>query len=209
MGIITALEPQKRKKNRLNIFVDGEFAVGLSRDIVFKESLEVGEEISPQKLEQLIKENELDKILVKVYRFLSYRPRSEKEIRDYLAKKKTSPLLTSLVIRTLEEQKYLDDREFTQWWVDQRIKFRPVGERVLKAELSQKGISKEIVEEVVSCQLSVTSSRDLALKAAKKKLHRCKGLDQTEFRRKMGAFLARRGFDWETIREVTEKIFNF
>lgn len=206
MGIITALEPQKKKKNRVNIFVDGEFAVGLSQDIVFKNRLKAGKEISSQQLEQLVKENELDKILLKVYRFLSYRPRSEKEIRDYLAKKKTSVLLTALVIKTLEKQKYLDDKEFASWWVDQRMQFRPVGEWVLKAELLQKGISKKIIEEMVNGQWSIVNSQDLALKAAKKKLRRYKGLDQIEFRRKMGNFLARRGFDWETIKEVTEKI---
>lgn len=206
MGIITALEPQKKKKNRVNIFVDGEFAVGLSQDIVFKNRLKAGKEISSQQLEQLVKENELDKILLKVYRFLSYRPRSEKEIRDYLAKKKTSVLLTVLVIKTLEKQKYLDDKEFASWWVDQRMQFRPVGEWVLKAELLQKGISKKIIEEMVNGQWSIVNSQDLALKAAKKKLRRYKGLDQIEFRRKMGNFLARRGFDWETIKEVIEQL---
>lgn len=206
MGIITALEPQKKKKNRVNIFVDGEFAVGLSQDIVFKNRLKAGKEISSQQLEQLVKENELDKILLKVYRFLSYRPRSEKEIRDYLAKKKTSVLLTALVIKTLEKQKYLDDKEFASWWVDQRMQFRPVGEWVLKAELLQKGISKKIIEEMVNGQWSIVNSQDLALKAAKKKLRRYKGLDQIEFRRKMGNFLARRGFDWETIKEVIEQL---
>lgn len=206
MGIITALEPQKKKKNRVNIFVDGEFAVGLSQDIVFKNRLKAGKEISSQQLEQLVKENELDKILLKVYRFLSYRPRSEKEIRDYLAKKKTSVLLTALVIKTLEKQKYLDDKEFASWWIDQRMQFRPVGEWVLKAELLQKGISKKIIEEMVNGQWSIVNSQDLALKAAKKKLHHYKGLDQIEFRRKMGNFLARRGFDWETIKEVIEQL---
>lgn len=203
MGIITSIEPQKRKKDRVNVFVDGEFAVGLSPDIVFKEGLKVGKEISSQKLAQLIRENELDIILAKVYKFLSYRSRSEKEIRDYLVKKKVSTFLADLVIKTLKKQNYLDDKEFACWWVEQRVKFHPVGERVLKAELFQKGIKKEIVEEVVSCQS--LSPRDLALKAARKKYNRYKGLDQAEFRRKMGSFLARRGFDWETIKEVVDK----
>lgn len=209
MGIITAIEPQKRKKSRANVFVDGEFAVGLPLDIVLKENLKVEKEISSKKLEQLIKENELDKILAKVYKFLSYRPRSEKEIHNYLAKKEISTLLASLVIKTLQKQKYLDDKEFARWWVEQRIKFRPVGERILRAELLRKGIKKEVVEEMVNGQWSMVNGQKLALRAVKKKLHHYKGLNRTEFRQKIGSFLARRGFDWETIKEVTEKISNF
>jgi len=205
VGVITAIEPQKRKKDRLNVFVDGEFAVGLSPEIVFKEGLKVGQRISSPKLKKLIKENELDKVLNKVYKFLSYRPRSEKEITDYLFKKKANPFLTALVIETLKRQKYLDDREFALWWVEQRLKFHPVGKHVLRKELFKKGINKEIVDEVVSCQLSVVSLRNLALKIAQKRALRYKA-DPTELRRKMGSFLARRGFDWETIKEVVDKI---
>jgi len=205
VGVITAIEPQKRKKDRLNVFVDGEFAVGLSPEIVFKEGLRVGQRISSPKLKKLIKENELDKVLNKVYKFLSYRPRSEKELTDYLFQKKASPFLTELVIETLKRQKYLDDKEFALWWVEQRLKFHPVGKHVLRKELFKKGINKEIVDEVVSCQLSVVSLRNLALKIAQKRALRYKA-DPTELRRKMGSFLARRGFDWETIKEVVDKI---
>lgn len=206
MGIITALEPQKRKKGRVNVFIDGEFRVGLSLEICLKNGLQVGKRVSPERLEKLIKENELDQILAKVYKFLSYRPRTEKEISDYLTKKEAGPLLTDLVIKTLKKQKYLDDREFARWWIEQRTRFRPRGKRVLRAELFKKGISQEIIEEALDLDFSTLSSKELALKAIEKKLPAYKKLGWQESRRKVGAFLARRGFDWETIKTILEEM---
>ena len=111
-----------------------------------------------------------------------------------------------MVIKKLERQKYIDDFEFARWWVEQRIEFRPVGEEKLRAELFQKGVRKEIIEEVIKSQIPKPKSQNLAFKVAKKILSRYKGLSQAEFRRKMGSFLARRGFDWETIKETVDRI---
>lgn len=208
MGVITALEPQKRKKDRVNVFVDGDFAVGLSLEVALKNGLKVGRKISSKELEELIQENELDQILAKVYRFLSYRPRSEKEIADYLAEKKVGPLLADLVIKTLKRQKYLDDEEFARWWVEQRVQFRPRGKWVLRAELLKKGIDEEVIKKTLKSHLSGLDAKELALKAVRKKLERYRGLDRREWRRKMTAFLARRGFDWETIKTVLEEVRN-
>jgi len=205
VGVVTDLKVQKRK-GRVNLFIDGKFALGLPLEIVCKERLSVGQRISPQKLENLAKENELDKILNRVYRFLSYRPRSKKEIERYLAKIGAGEVVANLVINKLEKQKYIDDFEFARWWVEQRIEFRPVGEEKLRAELFQKGVRKEIIEEVIKSQIPKPKSQNLAFKVAKKILPRYKGLSQAEFRRKMGSFLARRGFDWETIKETVDRI---
>ena len=205
MGVVTDLKVQKRK-GRVNLFIDGKFALGLPLEIVCKERLSIGQRISPQKLENLAKENELDKILNRVYRFLSYRPRSKKEIERYLAKIGAGEVVANLVIKKLEKQKYIDDFEFARWWVEQRIEFRPVGEEKLKAELFQKGVRKEIIEEVIKSQIPKPKSQNLAFKVAKKILSRYKGLSQAEFRRKMGSFLARRGFDWETIKETVDRV---
>ncbi len=206
MGVVTALEPQKRKKDRVNVFIDGEFGVGLSLEVALKNGLKVGKKVSSEKLEELIRENELEKAMVRVYKLLSYRPRSEREISDYLAKKKTGPLLTKLVIATLKKQKYLDDEEFARWWVDQRSRFRPRGKRALRGELIKKGVSREIIDQVFQSELADRDLQDLALKAARKKQARYRDLDQQEFRKKMTAFLARRGFNWETIKTVLAKI---
>jgi regulatory protein len=206
MGVITALEPQKRKRDRVNVFVDGEFIIGLSLEVALKNKLQVGRKISARELERLIQGNELDQILAKVYRFLSYRPRSEKEILDYLARNEIGPLSTDVVIETLKRQKYLDDEEFARWWVEQRTKFRPRGKRILRAELFKKGISEEVIEETLASQLPDSEVKELVLKAAQKKQLHYRGLDQQEFRRKTTAFLARRGFDWETIKEVLDEL---
>ena len=86
------------------------------------------------------------KLLNKTYRFLSYRQRSIKEVDDYLAKKKASSLDSKRIINKLKEQKFLDDELFAKLWIESRNKFKPRATRIIKFELKQKGIDKELIE---------------------------------------------------------------
>lgn len=203
MGVITDLKFQK-KKDRVNLFVDGKFALGLPLEIVYKAKLSIGRKISRRRLEKLAQESGLEKVLNKVYRFLSFRPRSRKEIERYLRGKKVGEVFKNLVIRQLERQGYVDDWKFACWWVEQRIEGRPVSKEILKRELFQKGISPKISSKIIQSLLPPPNL--LALKVAQKKAERYKDLPLAELRRKLTRILARRGFDWETIKETVDKI---
>ncbi|MFH1841099.1 MAG: regulatory protein RecX [Candidatus Shapirobacteria bacterium] len=122
----------------------------------------------------------------KVTRFLSFRPRSEKEVADYLVRKKI-PL--GPIIKKLKRLKLLDDREFARWFLEQRASFKPKGKMALKQELYQKGIARELVEELLAEVDEASEARKIM---EKKKL----------LPEKMMALLARRGFSWETIKDV-------
>lgn len=122
----------------------------------------------------------------KVLHFLSFRPRSEKEIRDYLTKKKVDP--DSFITR-LKHLKLLDDREFVQWLLDQRASFKPKGKKALRQELFQKGIARELVDELLADVDEIAEAEKILVK---KKLPPDK----------MTAYLARRGFSWSTIKTV-------
>lgn len=136
-------------------------------------------------------------------RFLSYRPRSEKEIRDFLKKKKIEPPIISKIIKKLKEQNFINDEEFTKWWIEQRQRNKPRGMRVIKMELKQKGISDELI---TNCQLLITNQLELAKKALEKKVKSYRNLPREKAYRKLSQFLLRRGFDWDTVKDVIDEV---
>ena len=147
---------------------------------------------------------DFQKILDKVYRFLSLRPRSEKEVADYLKKREISPSDFEKIFKILKEQKLVDDWEFAKWWLEQRETFKPKGKIALKAELKQKGIAEEIIEKA----LAQIDEESLAKEALAKKAKNYRKLPPEEFFRKISQFLSYRGFSWQTIEKVAKKFKN-
>jgi len=207
---ITSIEPQKKKKNRFNVFLDGQFAFGIDENTLVKNRLKVGQILAKNQLQKLIKETIIGKLMDQSLRFLSYRPRSEKEIVTYLVQKiartenikyqeaKQSPLIDT-VIRKLKRYKYLDDRQFAKWLVNSRIKSGSRSPFFIKQELISKGISKETIGVVLG---RYPDQRVLARRAVEKKLKKWQGLSQIDLKKKIYAYLAGRGFDFQTIKEV-------
>lgn len=206
MPRVTKISPQKRKK-RVNIFIDEKFAFGIDLEILAKYDLRVDQELSHQEIEKIIKEGEFIKIYDKVLRFLSFRPRSAKEIKDYLYKKGVGLETQKMVIKKLKEKKLLDDWQFALWWLEQRTTFKFSGRRLLVAELIKKGVRREIIDQVLVKKITNSLERKLAIKAAQKKLPSYQKLSPLEFRQKMSAFLLRRGFSWEVTKEVIDESF--
>lgn len=206
MPQITDIKPQKRKQ-RFNVYVDGKFSFGLDADTLVKSGLKINQEISQEEIEKLVKENEFVKVYDRVLKFFSFRPRSEKELRDWFKKKQVGEETQKLIYQKLKHLNYLNDEEFTKWWIEQRTTFRPSGSRLLALELRQKGVPREIIDKllITNYELLITE-RAQALKIAQKRWERLKGLPHREAREKLGAFLARRGFSWETIKEVLSEI---
>lgn len=158
-----------------------------------------------------------EKYLNKAFHFLSYRPRSEKEIRDKLLMKKAPQDILERVIASLKENNFLDDRKYARWFMENRLRFNPKGLRIIKMELKQKGVDREIIDEAIkilestrdenqedpSTSLSEKTSVDFesAKKLVEKKLPRYKDLEKQQIYQKLGAFLARRGFGWDIIKK--------
>ena len=141
-------------------------------------------------------------------RFLSYRPRSEKEIRVNLQRKKAEPSIIKKVIAKLKEQKFLNDEEFAKWWGESRSRFKPRSSRLVKLELKQKGISRETIDKMIYDLRLTINDLEQAKKLVEKRIERVRNLSKQEIYQKLGGFLARRGFDWETIKQsIDELIF--
>lgn len=143
----------------------------------------------------------------KALKFLSYRPRSEKEVRDNLLKKKATDTTADLIITKLKEQRFLDDKEFTKWWIEQRTLIKPTGLRVIKMELKQKGIDRELVDEILqNSEDLVHDELEMARKLVEKKIDKLRNLDRQKIYQKLGGFLSRRGFDYDTIKKAIDEM---
>lgn len=149
------------------------------------------------------KANEFDQFYDRVLKFLSFRPRSEKEIKDFLQRKKVKADLQEQILEKLRRQNLINDEEFTRWWIEQRTSFKPMGKRAMIMELRRKGIPNALI---TNYQLPMTNEVALAKKAAEKKVRLYKNLPPLELKRKLSAFLARRGFSWETIEETIDEM---
>lgn len=200
MSLITAIKPQKNKK-RFNIFIDGKFSLGLDVDTLVKEGLKENQEISSQDIEKLVKENEFQKLLDKALRFLSYRPRSEKEILDFLVRKQAGEETSKMVMVRLKDLEMVDDKAFSDWWVEQRKTFRPKGERGLKTELIKKGVNKELIKKATD---GTINEELLARESLKRKMETFKKFPPEKYRQKIVSFLAYRGFSWDTIKKILD-----
>ncbi|MBI4035487.1 RecX family transcriptional regulator [Candidatus Daviesbacteria bacterium] len=209
---ITQVEPQKKNPKRFNIFLDGEFAFGVDEDLVVNRRLVVGKVISPEDLEKILFEAEVGKLMERMYRWFALRQHSEKEVRDYFKiknleakvkeKEEISELTIDALVETLKRKGMVNDLEFAKAWVQARRKSKQKGIRAIKAELYQKGIDKEIIEEVISEQLRVNSEEELAKQALGKKLKYWKNLDPKKLYQKSIEFLLRKGFDYEIARKI-------
>ncbi len=158
---------------------------------------------------------DFEKFYDKALRFLSYRPRSEKEVKENLQKKSfgrrsgPSESTIELIIKKLREQKFLNDREFTRWWIEQRTLVKPTGRRLIKFELKRKGIDKELIDEIFDeLENIVQDELEMARKLVQRKINKYKGLDRQKIYQRLGGFLSRRGFDYDTIKKSIDEFIS-
>jgi len=167
-----------------------------------------------------------DALYTRVLQYLNIRLRSEKEIRDYIQKQLKKPkvakyiqedfvTLTNRLITRLKTAKFLDDMQFALWFIRSRTSFKPKGKRLIRLELLQKGISKDLIEEAFvefdrDQVQHAEEARDevvLAKELLEKKRRKYEGMEKQERFNKAGSMLARRGFDLDTIKQAIDSVF--
>lgn len=199
---ITALKVQKRNQQRVNVYLDGEFAFGLAR--ITAAWLSVGQVLSEEKIAQLQAEDELEKYYQRALRLLNYRPRTETEISQYLQKKSASEDIIGIVLNRLKTSGLVDDERFAQTWVENRTELRPRSRRALVYELRQRGVSDEIIQD----SIDQMNDGDLAYQAALRRARRITSLDWNEYRQKMLRYLAQRGFNYDVSDEAARRVWD-
>ncbi|MBA2396624.1 MAG: RecX family transcriptional regulator [Ktedonobacteraceae bacterium] len=206
---ITSLQTQATNPDRINIFADEQFLLGVNALIVLQMGLEVGQDLSPTLLDQLRSEEALQKAVDRALNYLSFRPRSREEVKRYLRRKETPAELIGSVMERLDRLDLVNDRAFASFWIESREHFSPRGSRALKNELRMKGVEREVTDELVNDD----KDEERALNAGKKKafsLVRIPGIDYATFRTRLGSFLQRRGFGYEitarTVRNLWQEL---
>jgi len=202
MRKITAIEVQKKTHNRVNIHLDGEFAFGLAR--IVAAWLKVGQELSEEKIEQLLTADARERAYQQAMLFLSYRARSESEIRRNLRKHEIPEAVIEETLARLRQDGLANDKEFASAWVENRNTFRPRSRRMMTLELRQKGLD----EEAIHSAMENVDDEASAYEAAQKRAVRFKGMEWNDFRKKLSEFLARRGFSYSVIAPVVTRIWN-
>jgi len=200
MGVVTTLEVQKRNKERVNVYLDGEYAFSLT--LLEAVKLRKGHTLTESEIAALRGEDEIVRAVDRAARFLSFRPRSIAEVQRNLSQHDTPEPVIELAIERLRLMGYLDDEAFARYWLENRTTFKPMGPMALRYELRQKGIADSVINAV----LEAVDADDSAYRAAHAKALRMRGLSRQAFKNKLGSFLQRRGFNYGTSRDVIEQL---
>ena len=199
--IITALEPQKNDPQRINVYIDYQFAFGISRFV--GAWLKKGEQLDENRIQLLLDKDLYEKALQKALHFIAFQPRSEKEIRAKLAKYGFEEGVIERVLNELIEKRYLDDARFARDWVESRSQSKPRSRRFYLYELKNKGISETAIQQAIE---TAPEDAELAYALGVKYLNRFSNLDNAEFAKKMQGVLARRAFSYDVIKETINQL---
>ena len=189
---------------RANIYLNGKFAFSLDNEVVLKENLKVDQELTSSEVDLLTRSDRFQRCLNSAFQFLSYRPRSESEIRDRLRKHGYEKEEIDRTVDQLKRLSLVDDVAFAEYWKDNRNSFRPRGQGMLKVELKRKGIESDVIDRVIE---DVDDS-DNAYRAAISKARTLPVTDYLEFRRKMVGYLQRRGFNYGVINNTVKQVWH-
>jgi len=202
---ITLIEPQKKRKDRYNIYIDGEFRFGLDEGVVARFGLYEKKEISEKEIEQIEKEEVVAKAFNAAANFLRARERSEKEIRNKLRTKEYSENIIEKVLEKLKELNLVDDKRFAEMFVRDRMKLKPKGKKSLEIELKQKGIDNKIILEVLDHLINSESEKELLERVLEKAKKKYGDLSVLENKQKIVRYLISRGFSYDLINSNLEK----
>lgn len=199
---ITKIEAQKRRRDRVSVYLDDQYAFGLDAELVLKFGLKEGGCLTQEQINQLLLHDERKRAKDRALRFLVYRARSEKEIVDKLSSLGYEQRTIEWVLSELKRLGFVNDLEFALSFSRSKMVTKPMGQRLLHQELQKKGVSREIIDKVMDEIYKENDPLQIARALAEKRKKQYKDLDQHKLRKRICDFLFRRGFDWEIIQEV-------
>jgi regulatory protein len=203
MRKITALRVGRGRGKRVNIFLDGKFAFSLEAEVVAKEGLQVEQVLSDEQIEALAGSDHFHRCLNAATLYLSYRLRSESELRERLHRRGFDGDTLEAVITRLKEQGLVNDMAFAQFWRDDRESFSPRSRWLIKLELRRKGVANDIIDQVVEA----IDDDDSAYRAALSRARSLPRSDEQSFRHRLGEYLKRRGFSYGVINHTVERMY--
>ena len=202
--IITSLETQKNNSDRINVFLDGEYAFGVSRFV--GAWLSVGQKIDEAKKQSLLQSDEKEKAYQAALRYIGYRQRTEAEVIKKLEKLDFDLEIINNVIGDLKEKGYVNDHEFAAQWIQIRSESKPSSKRFVQFELKRKGIPEDTITSALEM---APDDQEQAIKLGKKYLNRFNGINDEDFRKKITGVLSRRAFSYSVIKDALTELQNY
>lgn len=205
MGKITKIEIQKRNKDRVNIFIDEEYSFSLFLDLVFREDLKKGMEINEEKLKQIAKKENKLKCKSTAIRIIERSNKTEKQIKDKLLEKEYDLDSITQAIEFLKEYKFIDDYIYASSYIRDKIKVQ--GSKKIKYSLIQKGINKDIIEELLN-GVDNEEEKSTAFEIGKKKYMQITKSENDKYKiwNKLARFLVSKGYDYSLVNSVIKEI---
>jgi regulatory protein len=203
MAKITALKAQKKNPNRINVYLDGDFAFGLSR--IVAAWLNIGQEVSAEKIAELKSQDSYEVAYQKAVNFISYRSRTIQEVSRKLKGLEYEPVVIDEVIERLKQNHFLGDISYAKRWVENRVDLKPRSHRLIAMELRQKGIADEDIDQALA---SAPEDEELAYEVLKRRIHRYAQLDFQTYKKKASAFLGRKGFSYSIISPLLQRVWD-
>ena len=193
---ITAIKAQVKNVERVSIYLDGVYAFSLTQNQLLELKLHSGKELNDAEVAELKQASDYGKLLERVMNFIMIRPRSVREVHDYLWRKKAEPDTAARIIQRLKDRGYLNDTTFAASWVRARQLTKPVSKRRLQAELMQKGVAHDVIEQALGDDQYDETSALHEIVAKKRRQARY----QDE--QKLMQYLARQGFGYDQIKKA-------
>jgi len=203
--VITKISVQKNNKERYNIFLDGQYRFSVDEEVLARFRLLKGKELNELDIESILAQDEVRKGVNTAIQFLSYRMRSEKEVRDDLKKKDFAPEVIQEVILKLYEMQYLDDAEFAASYVRTQMNTTYKGPVVIEMELRQKGIAPDLIEKALE-EFHTEKQVKQAYAYAEKLARQHARLSEKLLKQKVAQGLAGKGYPPDIIALAMERL---
>lgn len=204
---ITALKQQKNDPNRVSLFLDGAFALGIHQDLVVKYDLHTGRVLTPEEQANLEADERLIQAKQQAMEYLAHKPRTEGEVRDRLERADYSPSVIEAAIERLHELSYLDDATYAHDYVKGRFANKKYGPHRMRRELRERGVAPALIDEALAQLESRVDFPAAAQELAEKYWHRVADEpDPRKQAKRLRGYLMRRGYASSTARAAVETV---
>jgi len=206
MPVVTKIQEQRRRANRRNVFLDGIFAFGCNLNVIARFRLREGLDLSHDQIEKIQQGEIRQECFDAAMRYLESRLHSRAELRRKLIRKEMGPAIIEGVLDDLQRMNYIDDARFAAAKAASAAKHKHHGPRRAMAELLRAGVKSDVAKKATAEVYETSDSVAIAMNLAERQSARLKKLDPQVARRRLLGMLVRRGFDFETIKPVIEKV---
>ena len=205
---ISEIKNQKKRKNRVSIYIEGKYGFSLDYNTLSRSDIHVGDEIDEKEIKKLKLKDEFAKARDYGYSLISYRDRSEWELKNRILEKGFQREVAIEVVNWFKKEGIVNDRNFANRWLDGVLQTKPMGKMRVLHELRAKRIDDGIIEDVCDKRLGYQTEMELAKKACNKRMNVLKNYPPEVGKRRLFQYMKNRGFAFEIIQELMKECFS-